>query len=86
MCGYLADVYCLGVKNALGPQIMNERDLPAFRPRFFTPFNEVAGGYAALRIQRGHDLDELLVAEDLGRHAPNLQHPPALACTVNRDA
>jgi hypothetical protein len=26
VCGYLLDVYCLGVKNALGPQIMNERD------------------------------------------------------------
>lgn len=29
VCGCLVDVYCLGVKNALGPDIMNERDLPA---------------------------------------------------------
>jgi len=28
VCGYLADVYCLGVKNALGPELMDERDLP----------------------------------------------------------
>ncbi len=47
VCGYLVDLYCLGVKNALGPQIMNERDLPAFRRRFFTPFTEVAAPLAA---------------------------------------
>ncbi len=47
VCGYLIDVYCLGVKNALGPQIMNERDLPAFLRRFFTPFDTVAEPLAA---------------------------------------
>ncbi len=41
VCGYLVDVYCLGVKNALGPQLMNERDLPAFVHRFFNPFHQV---------------------------------------------
>ncbi|MGH3909851.1 MAG: hypothetical protein ACRDRM_03375, partial [Pseudonocardiaceae bacterium] len=39
VCGYLVDSYCLGVKNALGPEVMNERDLPAFLRRFFTPFS-----------------------------------------------
>jgi len=38
VCGYLVDVYCLGVKNALGPRIMNDRDLPAFRDMFFGGF------------------------------------------------
>lgn len=47
VCGYLVDVYCLGVKNALGPQIMNDRDLPAFLRRFFTPFDLVAAPLAA---------------------------------------
>ena len=42
VCGYLVDVYCLGVKNALGPQIINERDLPGFLHRFFTPFDTVS--------------------------------------------
>jgi hypothetical protein len=42
VCGYLVDTYCLGVKNALGPQILNERDLPAFLRRFFGGFDEVA--------------------------------------------
>ena len=47
VCGYLVNVYCLGVKNALGPQLMNERDLPAFVHRFFDPFNEMAAPLAA---------------------------------------
>lgn len=28
VCGYLVDSYCLGVKNALGPRVMRDRDLP----------------------------------------------------------
>ena len=46
VCGYLVDVYCLGVKNALGPQIINERDLPGFLRRFFTPFDKVSAPQA----------------------------------------
>lgn len=38
-CGYLVDVYCLGVKNALGPEIVDERELPDFRQCFFTAFD-----------------------------------------------
>jgi hypothetical protein len=38
VCGYLVDVYCLGVKNALGPDVMNDRDLPGFLGRFFSAF------------------------------------------------
>lgn len=35
VCGYLVDTYCLGVKNALGPEIMNDRDLPGFLATFY---------------------------------------------------
>jgi hypothetical protein len=35
VCGYLVDTYCLGVKNALGPEIMNERDLRGFLATFY---------------------------------------------------
>jgi hypothetical protein len=35
VCGYLLDVYCLGVKNALGPEILTDRELPDFRSAFF---------------------------------------------------
>ena len=35
VCGYLVDTYCLGVKNALGPEIMNDRELPGFLTMYF---------------------------------------------------
>ncbi|CAO5147133.1 Helix-turn-helix domain-containing protein [Frankia sp. AiPs1] len=35
VCGYLADCYCLGVKNALGPTIMSDVELPGFRETYF---------------------------------------------------
>ena len=38
VCGYLADVYCLGVRNALGPELMDERDLPGFLRRYFATY------------------------------------------------
>jgi len=40
VCGYLVDVYCLGVKDALGPDVMNDRDLPAFLRTFFSAFGD----------------------------------------------
>ncbi len=40
VCGYLVDVYCLGVKNVLGPDAMNDRDLPAFLRTFFSVFGD----------------------------------------------
>jgi hypothetical protein len=39
VAGYLVDTYCLGVKNALGPESMSESDLPAFLRRFFAAFD-----------------------------------------------
>jgi hypothetical protein len=41
VCGYLVDVYCLGVKDALGPRVMNEADLPVFLDEFFSGYDEV---------------------------------------------
>jgi len=38
--GYLVDVYCLGMKNALGPQVLNDRDLPEFLETFFAAIQE----------------------------------------------
>lgn len=37
-CGYLVDVYCLGVKDAMGPRVMDERRLPDFTGMFFSAF------------------------------------------------
>lgn len=36
VCGYLADVYCLGVKNAMGPDVMTDVELPHFREQYFS--------------------------------------------------
>lgn len=42
VCGYLADVYCLGVKNAFGPKTMNERELLEFRRKYFSRYDNNA--------------------------------------------
>jgi hypothetical protein len=39
VCGYLADVYCLGVKNALGPEIMDELALREFLRQYFSGYH-----------------------------------------------
>ena len=39
VCGYLADVYCLGVKNALGPEIMDDLGLRGFVGSFFSGYH-----------------------------------------------
>jgi hypothetical protein len=39
VCGWLADVYCLGVKDVLGPQLMDARALPRFTRGFFSAYD-----------------------------------------------
>jgi hypothetical protein len=39
VCGYLADVYCLGVKNALGPEIMDKHALSGFVREYFSGYH-----------------------------------------------
>jgi hypothetical protein len=39
VCGYLADVYCLGVKNALGPEIVDEVGLDRFVQDYFSGYH-----------------------------------------------
>ncbi len=39
VCGYLVDVHCLGVKNALGPRVMDELDLVTFRRYYFGAYD-----------------------------------------------
>jgi hypothetical protein len=38
VCGYLVDTFCLGVKNAIGPEEMRRRDLPVFLRTYFLAF------------------------------------------------
>lgn len=54
VCGYLVDVYCLGVKDTLGPRVMDEHDLIAFRKDYF-------GGYEAEPLAAPLELAQQLV-------------------------
>jgi hypothetical protein len=38
VCGWLVDTFCLGVKNAIGPEVMRGRDIPQFVRTYFTVF------------------------------------------------
>ena len=40
VCGYLVDVWCLGVKNALGPESVERRKLPEFTDWYFRSYDE----------------------------------------------
>jgi len=53
VCGYLVDVYCLGVKNALGPKIMTDTELSGFRPSYFDSF---ASGWQDAPVELAADL------------------------------
>jgi hypothetical protein len=39
-CGYLVDVWCLGVKNSNGPKSMDRRKLPDYVSHFFATFSQ----------------------------------------------
>jgi hypothetical protein len=39
VCGYLVDTYCQGVKNAVPPSLIDQRDLPAFVADFFAAYD-----------------------------------------------
>jgi hypothetical protein len=39
VCGYLVDVYCLGVKDVDGPRTMAGREVPRFVDRFFSAYD-----------------------------------------------
>jgi hypothetical protein len=38
LCGWLVDVYCLGVKGVVGPRVMDERRAADFRSSFFAAY------------------------------------------------
>ena len=38
LCGWLVDVYCLGVKDVVGPRVMDERRAADFRSSFFAAY------------------------------------------------
>jgi hypothetical protein len=38
ICGWLVDMFCLGVKNTIGPEVMRGRDVPHFVRTYFMAF------------------------------------------------
>ena len=40
VCGYLVDVFCLGVKNTYGPEVMDELGLHRFIPRYYSALED----------------------------------------------
>ena len=70
VCVYLVDVYCLGVKNAIGPRIMSPLDLRTFRVNVF-------GSYGGVPIAAPFDLVRHLVlgAVDYARSLGFEPHP-----------
>jgi hypothetical protein len=53
VCGYLADVYCLGVKNAFGPAIKTDVEVSRFLPTYYTPYPD---GWQEAPIELAADL------------------------------
>jgi hypothetical protein len=52
VAGFLADVYCTGVKNYMGPQVFDERELRRFREFFFGEYK----GYQEASIELARHL------------------------------
>ncbi len=65
VAGYLVDVYCLGVKDALGPKVMDDADLRAYVRTYFLVYEAPA---IAAPIQMGRELvwGAVAYARDLG--------------------
>ncbi|MGP0101365.1 MAG: hypothetical protein ACLPUT_07070 [Solirubrobacteraceae bacterium] len=75
VCGYLLDVWCLGVKNALGPQRMSRGELPAFRRAYYSPWGS-SGVETPIELARELVLGAAEYARTLG-FAPHADFEPA---------
>ncbi|WP_336212349.1 helix-turn-helix domain-containing protein [Nonomuraea sp. LPB2021202275-12-8] len=64
VAGYLADVYCTGVKNTIGPDVVDDRELRRFREFFFGEYK----GYqeAPIELARHLVLGSVDYARSLG--------------------
>jgi hypothetical protein len=70
VCGYLLDVYCLGVKNTLGPDRMRRGELPSFARAFFGAW-DTRGVPAPIELARELVFGAVEYARALG-FAPHL--------------
>ena len=65
VCGYLVDTWCLGVKNAIGPERMRLREFESFRRYYFGPW-ESDGIRAPLELAQHLVLGAVEYAKALG--------------------
>lgn len=66
VCGFLVDVFCLGVKDTNGPKTMDRRKLPDFSWRFFSAWSERTPVPAPLELARHVVLGAVDYARSLG--------------------
>jgi hypothetical protein len=52
VCGFLVDVYCLGVKTVIGPRAMGVDTLDAFVNEYYTAFDDPAIAIGLTQAQR----------------------------------
>lgn len=65
VCGYLADVYCLGVKDVLGPKVLDVADLRAFVGSYFAAYDALPV-VAPIEMARELVWGAVAYARDLG--------------------
>jgi hypothetical protein len=65
-CGFLVDVFCLGVKNTNGPKTMTRRKLPDFIQTFFSAWPNQAPVPAPLELARHLVFGAVDYARNLG--------------------
>ncbi len=74
-CAYLVDVYCLGVKNASGPRVLDRRKLPEY---VFQTFRSYGGPPLAAPLELAQHL--VFGAIEYGRGLGFEPHPDFEAC------
>jgi hypothetical protein len=65
-CGFLVDVFCLGVKNTNGPKTMDRRKLPDFSRTFFSAWSNRTPVPAPLELARHIVFGAVDYARNLG--------------------
>ncbi len=75
VCGYLVDVWCLGVKNVLGPKPVDRRGLPGLMDGFFSSYDQPPLA-APIDLARHLVFGAITYARELGFEP----HPDFAAC------
>jgi hypothetical protein len=80
-CGYLVDTHCLGVKNAIGPRVLDAYELGEFRWSYFRAYDEEP---QHVPVELAREL--VLGAADYARRLGFEPHPDFEACRAQLGA